>query len=375
MKKSETILKWLALIPTALVILSVSYSLLNSSDFPRSIYSPPPITNTTAWQTFDELHANQIWYYWSGDMGTSSLYSFLYFVNLHGVKPILRGFNWTPTHPPFLVERYSYGQYDRWETEVNYGDALYWLNYNGTGYCFIDSTGIGHQVDNIPLNGASWGVTVLNDQAGYILKGPKETFGAGAHRYAWGEPRWDYPPEEGTVNGVPFQHRVRVMANFEPYSDPITTVFKWNLWHFIHHYETNTDDSTLITTKTVRVGDFNAPNQWQVFTINDTLHSQISGASYDVFWPDSVDLWVDWFEYYDLRLGYKLWCGDTSVTNPTWRAIVSECDSIESNYGNLFTAWAQSDEPRRNTIAARGLIYDYLRNHLKPKSTIQTVCK
>jgi hypothetical protein len=347
MKKSELFSKIAAFAVAVGFGLLLLCGQLSSSDFPRGLYSPPFVTRDTAyWSDFADLNPNIVWnyhYVWAygGDVD-----DYLGMVARYGMKSVLRWGDWNARDTLYWVNHYGGAQYDKFEVELDSNHATAKLDSSGLGYCFFVQREGG--ID--PLVPSSWHVSIDTCDAGVILEGPRET--ADSKQYPYKTPRFDWPAKHDQRE---FLHRIRARATTDGVDDN-TTAFKMYVDYYYNNSNYIREDSLI-----VRAGDFDQSNIFQVFSITTTIDTSddVDGIGYKIYWPDSVDLWVDWVEVMDMDRAYYLF-----VENPDSikDLIVKQCDSLENPIlhpdADVIAGWAISDEPIRSSFRAHYAIYD-----------------
>ncbi|MCX6641755.1 MAG: hypothetical protein NTW14_14915 [bacterium] len=390
MKKSESILKWLALVPAALLILSLSYGLLNSSDFPLGIVGPPDWQHWDKWSDFAQLNQNQVWNYrgtWNDSVGLT-LADYLNTLHDYGLKVVLEKATWNIDKPnadsiPYFIEYYSQAQYLRMEAEVDSDSAQYNLALDHTGYFFMNQKEGG--ID--PQNPGTWFLSADTCYADTVISGPYETTqlpwkpqNQANMMVCYGEPCFNWPMEyHYDVRGRSFMHTIQAKANLSG-QNPNTVVFKMYLDYYnCYHRPDPLPDLIWFPHKDsliVKVSDFGGSPQMKQFSfiapLSLPVDSCYQGMVYKVYWPGYVDLWVDYIEYMDMNAAYPLFVNNASQDS-TLNVIYQQCLAIEQNdVHHVIVGWHESDEPRRPSFTAHGLINDYLiQRGIKTPQTIE----
>jgi hypothetical protein len=390
MKFSDKLLKFLALLPAALLFIFLFYSRINSSDFPLGIVGAP-LSNRFAghhwdkWANFDSLNQNRVWNYRGVydpyESQSTDLGMYLDSLNEYGMKAILGKGGWdcdwqNPDSIPFLVDYYSNGQYLRMEAEMDSDRAQALLDSNHTGYYFLNHATGGVQT-NFP---AFWYVSKDSSNADTVVAGPYETaklaMGDSAN-VCWGEPCFVWPDKyDYDVDGRNFKHTINAMID-KTGQNPSTVAFKLFLYYdnWIASNPDNVFWHRLVDSLVIRVSDFSSSMTAQTFSFIAPLSlptdSDYVGMIYKVYWPGQVNLWVDYLEYTDQNSAEPLI--NLATRAATLDAIYQQCDSIEqSDINQVIAGWIQSDEPRRPSFTAHGLINDYLIQHgIQMPQTIQ----
>ncbi|TKJ40705.1 hypothetical protein CEE37_07000 [candidate division LCP-89 bacterium B3_LCP] len=331
------------------------FGTLSSSDFTRGLYCPPDKNNftTSNWQTFDSLNQNLAWNY-RGAFNTSTypnLDDYLEKFDQYGIESILHKGQWNGTTTyPYWVEYYSCAQYHQFEVTWDSVEAKEQLEVDGSSFYFFEK---GEGEEN-PINSGFWYVTPSSDDADIILSGPRDP--CDVHRYCFGDPSYSWPVYFGYEDTTRYyMHRINARADWDAGLDTNTTVFKV----YLYYHDTDAifflKDSLI-----VQVRDFDQPLTFQLFDFTAGINADddCHGIRYDIYWPDSVDLWIDWVEYMDMDRGYYLFVNETSQ-DTILDKIINECDSLKNEY-DVIAGWKQSDEPVRSTFWAHGVVNDAL---------------
>ncbi|TKJ40703.1 hypothetical protein CEE37_06990 [candidate division LCP-89 bacterium B3_LCP] len=338
------------------------FGTLVSTELPRGLYGPPTLKIGYSPSYYDSLallNPTLIWHYQTQCQDSFTLEDYYDQIERVGLTSMGREVLTHWQYPPFWVEYYSCAQRKKWEVEEDYDDVIDDFNFDGSHYGFFVS---GEGEERYILNqGYMWYVQTSTCSADTILKGPYQTDEPA--KYPMNDhPNYDWPEKFHLhETSRDFVNRFRVKANVTGHN-PETVVF----YVYLDYLRCSSGwPRDRVDTLTVTVADFNGSTDFEIFewTKTATPDDSLQGFGYKIFWPDSVDLWVDWIEFMDKDLGYPLFVNDASQ-DTILGMIVEQCNDLENDYDEI-VGWAQSDEPIRSAFDARQLIYNHLYDHYK----------
>ncbi len=361
MKKS-TLLSALAVVFAFCLLLL--YGTLSSSDFPRAI-SDHPSLNTSYWSSFDSLNQNRV-LNGRGKFSLAQLPNYLNTLAGYGMQSLL-------SHPdynqmggmadslPYLVEHYSWGQYDKLQVEWNEARLAEYPDSVGYGYYYHFKYWTG---DPISWQGALcvYCPTTYTADSGKFLYQVQNVNHSPLH-----EPKYNYPNRGGYNNLYPqigrkFRTRIRMAIDTTGCNVSLTdTVLDYRM-----SFEFYMGDSLpRIYRVYPRVCDFPLNLDFKEFWVEGQLDTSthdlnFTGIDYAFYTTNQVKLYIDWVEYMDMEQAYPLVWND-SLKNITVAAIRTQCrELLASSGGGAIVGWSQSDEPWRMTYRAHGIVNDSL---------------
>jgi hypothetical protein len=340
---------------------------VHSSDFPRFTHNPPRTYHENAPDLFLQMAECGFNLIWNSGWAYDDLEEYLKLLYYHDMRAVLRQGKIRNSNN-YKVEFYSRAQYDRYEVERDYDEALTLGEY---GYYHFWHGASARSRNGERLNsfdGAEGVWACMKDvhDSGVILKGPYETSQGKNREGGWrSQTAWHRYREPRDFKTI-----VRVKIDPTQLSSTSDRVLRIRV---IKEGNRNRDKEVLADTTCIGAF-FHMESRWTDIEVNYTVPDcpDTRGRfriQYDVQWFGNCDIWIDYIEYMDMERAYSLFY-DNWYRDRTVDAIVSESRAIEEQYGDMIFGWIQSGEPVRASFRAHRLVSEMVAPQLsKPLLT------